>query len=181
MSPELKKRLPLIAAVLVGIALIAGGIVWWMNGQRWESTDNAFVQADTTLISPQLAGRVTEVLVGDNQRVEAGQVLVRLDDSDQKAELARAEANLQAAIAAVGNVDAQSAQEQAAIAARAAAVTQARAQAGLARAEVDRYGKLAQQGWVSQQRIQTERAGAATADASVQQAQAALVAEQRTA
>ena len=50
MSPELKKRLPLFAAVLVGLALVAGGIVWWMNGQRWESTDNAFVQADTTLV-----------------------------------------------------------------------------------------------------------------------------------
>ena len=44
MSPELKKRLPLFAAILVGLALIAGGIVWWLNGQRWESTDNAFVR-----------------------------------------------------------------------------------------------------------------------------------------
>ncbi|WP_348685078.1 biotin/lipoyl-binding protein, partial [uncultured Brevundimonas sp.] len=132
MSPELKKRLPLFAAILVGLALIAGGIVWWLNGQRWESTDNAFVQADTTLVSPQLAGRVTEVLVGDNQRVEAGQVLVKLDDSDQRAELIRAEANLQAAIAAVGNVDAQAEQEKATVAARAAAEAQARAQAGLA-------------------------------------------------
>ncbi|WP_313454705.1 biotin/lipoyl-binding protein, partial [Brevundimonas sp.] len=181
MSPELKKRLPLVVAGLVGLVLIVGGVVWWLNGQRWESTDNAFVQADTTLVSPQLSGRVVEVLVGDNQRVEAGQILVRLDDSDQKAQLAQAEANLQAAVAAVGHVDAQADQEQATIAARAAAVSQAHAQAGLAQAEVDRYGKLAQQGWVSQQRIQTERATAATAAASVQQAQAALVAEQRTA
>ena len=181
MSPELKKRLPLVVAGLVGLVLIVGGVVWWLNGQRWESTDNAFVQADTTLVSPQLSGRVVEVLVGDNQRVEAGQILVRLDDSDQKAQLAQAEANLQAAVAAVGHVDAQADQEQATIAARAAAVSQAHAQASLAQAEVDRYGKLAQQGWVSQQRIQTERATAATAAASVQQAQAALVAEQRTA
>ncbi len=181
MSPELKKRLPLFAAVIVGLALIVGGVIWWVNGQRWETTDNAFVQADTTLVSPQLSGRVTEVLVGDNQRVEAGQILVKLDDSDQKAELAQAEANLAAAIASVGHVDAQAEQEQATIAARAAAVTQANAQAGLARAEVDRYGKLAEQGWVSQQRIQTERASAATASAGVQQDQAALVAEQRTA
>ena len=50
MSPELKKRLPLFAAALVGLALIVGGIVWWVNGQRWESTDNAFVQADTCLL-----------------------------------------------------------------------------------------------------------------------------------
>ena len=103
-------------------------------------------------------------------RARAGQVLIRLDDADQKAQVAQAEANLQAAMAAVGNVDAQSAQEQAAIASRAAAVTQARAQAELARAEVDRYGKLAEQGWVSEQRIQTQRAQAQTANAAVAQA-----------
>lgn len=181
MSPEFKKRLPLFVAGLVALLLIVGGAIWWINGQRFEKTDNAFVQADTTNVAPQLSGRVVEVLVSDNQRVEAGQVLVKLDDADQKAELAQAEANLQAAIAAVGNVDAQAAQEQAAIAARAAAVTQARAQAGLANAEVERYGKLAEQGWVSQQRIQTQQAQAQTARASVDQAQAALVAEQRTA
>ncbi len=181
MSPELKKRLPLFVAGLVALLLLVGGAVWWINGQRFEKTDNAFVQADTTNVAPQLSGRVTEVLVGDNQRVEAGQVLVKLDDADQQAELAQAQANLQAAIAAVGNVDAQAAQEQAAIAARAAAVTQAHAQANLANAEVERYGKLAEQGWVSQQRIQTQQAQAQTARASVDQAQAALVAEQRTA
>jgi len=181
MSPELKKRLPLFVAGVVALLLLVGGAVWWINGQRFEKTDNAFVQADTTNVAPQLSGRVVEVLVGDNQRVEAGQVLVKLDDADQKAELAQAEANLQAAFAAVGNVDAQASQEQAAIAARAAAVTQAHAQANLANAEVERYGKLAEQGWVSQQRIQTQQAQAQTARASVDQAQAALVAEQRTA
>lgn len=67
------------------------------------------------------------------------------------------------------------------IASRAAAVTQAQAQADLARQQVARYGALAEQGWVSQQRIETERAGVRTAQASVAEAQAALVAEQRTA
>ncbi|WP_339914116.1 HlyD family secretion protein [uncultured Brevundimonas sp.] len=180
-SPVLKKRLPLIISVVVGLALILGGTVWWLGKQRWETTDNAFVQADTTLVSPQIDGYVVEVLVADNQRVEAGQVLVRLDDADARARLSEAEASLQALIAAVGNVDARAAQEQALIASRAAGVAQARAQAGLASAQVDRYGKLAEQGWVSQQRIQTEQAGAETARAGVAQAQAALVAEQRAA
>lgn len=180
-SPAIRKRLPLIVAAVVGVALIAGGFVWWQGKQRWEGTDNAFVQADTTLISPQIDGYVAEVLVGDNQRVEAGQVLIRLDDSEARAQLAEAQANLAAVMAAVDNVDARSAQEQATVAARAAAVRQAQAQAGLAQAQVDRYGKLAEQGWVSQQRIQAERAGAQTAAASVAEAQAALVAEQRTA
>uniref|UniRef100_UPI00289F06C0 HlyD family secretion protein n=1 Tax=Brevundimonas sp. TaxID=1871086 RepID=UPI00289F06C0 len=177
----LKKRLRLIVGGVVGLALIAGGVVWWQGKQRWEATDNAFVQADTVSVSPRISGSVIEVLVRDNQRVEAGQVLARLDDADAKAALAQAQANLSALTAAVANVDARAEQEQANIAARAAAVTQADAQAKLARAEVDRYGKLAAEGWVSQQRIETQRATAETARASVAQAQAALTAEQRTA
>jgi len=181
LAPAAKKRLPLIAAGVVVIALLIGGFFWWQGKQRWEATDNAFVQADTTLVSPQINGYVTEVLVRDNQRVEPGQILVRLDDADARAQLAQAEANLSALIAAVDNVDARAAQEQAMIASRAAGVSQAQAQANLAQARVDRYGKLAEQGWISQQGIQTEQAGAQTASASVAQAQAALVAEQRTA
>lgn len=181
LNPVLKKRLPLIAGAAVVVILLIGGVFWWQGKQRWEATDNAFVQADTVLVSPQIDGYVAEVLVRDNQPVEAGQILVRLDDADARARLAQAEANLQAVIAGVDNVDARAAQEQATIAARAAAVQQARAQADLARAQVDRYGKLAEQGWVSQQRIQTERAAAQTADAGVAEAQAALTAEQRTA
>ncbi len=181
LTPTLKKRLPLIVVAVAGLALIAGGIVWWQGKQRWEATDNAFVAADTTEVSPQIDGYVVEVLVADNQRVAAGQVLVRLDDADARANLADAEANLAALQAGVQNVDARAIQEQAVIASRAAAVSQAEAQADLARQQVARYGALAEKGWVSQQRIETEQAGVRTAQASVAEAQAALVAEQRAA
>ncbi|KQY89652.1 HlyD family secretion protein [Brevundimonas sp. Root1423] len=181
LSPALKKRLPLIVGAVVAVAVVIGGVVWWQGKQRWEATDNAFVAADTTEVSPQIDGYVVEVLVADNQRVEPGQILIRLDDANARAALTQAEANLASVIAAVGNVDARAAQEQALIASRAAGVAQAQAQADLARQQVDRYGKLAEQGWVSQQRIQSEQAGARTAQATVAEAQAALVAEQRTA
>lgn len=181
LNPVLKKRLPLIVGGVAALAIAVGGVVWWQGKQRWEATENAFVQADTTEVSPQIDGYVVEVLVADNQRVEAGQVLIRLDDADAKANLAQAQAELAALQAGVNNVDARAAQEQAMIASRAAAVSQAEAQADLARQQVDRYGRLAAQGWVSQQRIETERAGVRTAQASVAEARAALVAEQRAA
>lgn len=181
LSPTLKKRLPLMVGAVVAVAVLVGGIAWWQGKQRWESTDNAFVAADTTEVSPQIDGYVVEVLVADNQRVAPGQILIRLDDANARAALAQAEANLASVIAAVGNVDARAAQEQALIASRAAGVAQAQAQADLARQQVHRYGKLAEQGWVSQARIQTEQAGARTAQATVAEAQAALVAEQRAA
>lgn len=109
LDPVLRKRLPLIVAAIAGLALVVGGVVWWQGKQRWEATDNAFVQADTTEVSPQIDGYVVEVLVADNQRVEAGQVLIRLDDADARAELAQAEAELAALQAGVQNVDARAA------------------------------------------------------------------------
>lgn len=181
LSPALRKRLPLIVAGVVGVFLIIGGVVWWQGKQRWEATDNAFVEADTVLVSSQVDGRIVEVLVADNQRVQAGDVLVRLDDSDARARLSQAEAQLSAAVAAVDNVDARSAQEGAQIQARAAGVAQAQAQADLARAQADRYSRLADDGWVSDQRVQSERADAAQARAGVAEAQAGLEAERRTA
>src|SRR5690349_6587216 len=96
LSPAAKKRLPLIVGAVVALAVAVGGVVWWQGKQRWESTENAFVQADTTEVSPQIDGYVVAVLVSDNQRVEAGQVLIRLDDADARAGLAQAQANLSA-------------------------------------------------------------------------------------
>ena len=118
MNPTLKKRLPLIVAGVAVIALIIGGFFWWQGKQRWEATENAFVQADTTSVSPQIDGYVVEVLVSDNQRVQAGQVLIRLDDADARANLMQAQANLAALEAGVTNVDARAEQEQALIASR---------------------------------------------------------------
>ena len=55
-----------------------------------ESTDNAYVQADTTFISPRVGGEIKEVLVKNNQAVQAGQLLLRLDDADYQAKVANA-------------------------------------------------------------------------------------------
>lgn len=176
-----KKTLRLIVVGVASLALVAGGVVWWVQKQRWEGTDNAFVQADTVAVSPRIGGSVIEVLVSDNQRVEAGQLLARLDDADARAALAQAEANLAAVMASVDNVDARASQEEATIATRAAAVAQAETQARLAQAEVTRYNSLASQGWVSQQKLDTQKAAVDSARANLAQARAALTAEQRTA
>ncbi len=176
-----KKKLPLILGGVAAVAVAVGGAVWWQDKQRWEKTENAYVQADTIQVSPQIDGYVAEVLVTDNQRVASGQVLLRLDDSEARAKLAQAEANYAALLAAADNVDARRELEGSQIAERAATVTSAEAQARLARLELDRYGKLADQGWVSDQRLQTVRANADQASAGVAQARAALQAQQRDA
>lgn len=176
-----KKLVPLLVAGLAVVAIVVGGALWWVDKQRFESTDNAFVQADTVSVSPQVTGYVAEVVVADNQRVEAGQVLARIDPSTFQARLDQAIANAQALDAAIKSVDDKAALEQALIQQRQAGVASAQADAGRAHADLARYDALARQGWVSQQKVQTETAGAKQSEAAVASAQAALEAERRTA
>ncbi|MDO8800310.1 HlyD family secretion protein [Phenylobacterium sp.] len=175
------RRVPILVGGVVALALIVGGGLWWTNKQRYESTDNAFIAADKVAVAPQVDGYVAQVLVEDNQRVAAGQVVARLDAASLQAKLAQAIANAAALDAAVRGVDDKSALETAMIAQRAAGVDSAHAQAQMATAELNRYGLLARQGWVSSQRAQSAKAAASTATAGVAQAQAALEAERRTA
>ena len=138
-----KRLVPLVFAVVVALGVLIGGFFWWTDKQHYESTDNAFVQADTVLVSPQVAGYVVEVLVSDNQRVEAGQVLARIDPSAFEAKLAQAEANARALEAAVRSVDDKAALEQAMIAQKAAGVASAQAEAGRTSAAITTWRRAA--------------------------------------
>lgn len=172
---------PLLAGALTTVALAVGGAYWWRQKQAFTTTDNAFVQADKVAISPLVDGYVTEVLVTDNQAVQAGQLLVRIDPASLRARLARAQAETRALEAAVQGVDDKAALEQSMIVQKAGGVDAARARADMAAAEQARYGALAAQGWVSPQRAQAARAAEQQARAEVSQARAALEAERRTA
>ena len=81
-------------------------------GRYLETTDDAYVKADSTIIAPKVSGYIAQVLVADNQPVKAGQVLARIDDRDFRAALDQADADVAAADAAVRNLDAQIALQQ---------------------------------------------------------------------
>lgn len=107
--PQRSKKvlLWLALAVLVGLGSY-GGYRWWQRAQAWVGTDNAYVAGHIHQVSTRIAGTVTEVLVTENQIVEAGQVLARLDPADLKvrgeqvrAALAQAEAQVNQARAQV--------------------------------------------------------------------------------
>ncbi|HWU79824.1 MAG TPA: biotin/lipoyl-binding protein, partial [Caulobacter sp.] len=110
-----KKLVPMVVGGVVLAAVLVGGTLWFLDKQRYEATDNAFVQADTVQVSPQVSGYVAEVLVADNQRVEAGQVLARIDPSTFQARLDQAIANAGAADAAIRAIDDKNSLEQAMI------------------------------------------------------------------
>jgi len=102
------RRAALALALLAGTAAIAYyGHDYWTNGRYLETTDDAYVKADSTIVAPKVSGYIATVLVGDNEKVKAGQVLARIDDRDFKAALDQARADVAAAEASVRNLDAQ--------------------------------------------------------------------------
>jgi hypothetical protein len=84
-----RRRRRLLIAAVVGALLLVGAIVpgwYWYTTWRWlESTDDAYTQADNTAIVPRVSGYISELLVTDNQRVKAGEVLLRIDPRDYQA------------------------------------------------------------------------------------------------
>ena len=100
------RQLALAGAVpLVALAAAWYGHHWWTVGRFIESTDDAYVGGDITVIAPKVAGFIGEVAVADNQAVHAGDLLVRLDDRDYRAAL-EGEAAVAAQQAALANLDA---------------------------------------------------------------------------
>src|SRR3546814_14817502 len=83
-----------VAGLVLARACVVGiyGWGWWTTARDRESTDNAYVRGDVTAVGPKVAGYVADVPVDDNQTVEAGTVLVRIDDSDFRAQVDRARA-----------------------------------------------------------------------------------------
>jgi membrane fusion protein, multidrug efflux system len=107
-SRQAIKRAALALAVSLGIAGIADlGYDYFTSWQYQETTDDAYVQADSTIIAPKVSGYIAEVLVQDNEKVSAGQILARIDDRDFRAALNQARADVAAAEAAVKNLNAQ--------------------------------------------------------------------------
>ena len=94
------------AALLLGIGAAWYGHHWWTVGRFIESTDDAYVGGDLTVIAPKVSGFIAGVAVTDNQAVHAGDLLVKLDDRDYGAALAKAVAAVAGQQATLANLDA---------------------------------------------------------------------------
>lgn len=176
---EPPRRHPALSVTIVILALIAILLVLYLwglppFGGGNQTTDNAYVHGRTTVIAPQVSGYVAEVLVHDYQSVEAGAVLVRIDDSSYKAKLQLAQANLDAQLASLSNNTQSHAARQAALQAQLAALSGTRAQLQKAKADRKRADDLASDGSISAREHDQTLAADAEAVASVQQAEAAV-------
>ena len=165
------------------LALLAGaawyGWDYWTVGRYLVSTDDAYVKADNTTIAPKVSGYLSDVLVGDNERVAAGQVLARIDDRDFKVALDQAKADVAAAEAAVASKRAQLDVQQAVIAAAKATIEVDTASQTFASQENKRYGDLAATGYGSVQNAQAAQSRDASAQAAIQRDSANLASAQK--
>lgn len=174
------KKAALIAALLAGgSAAVYYGYDYAAHGRYLESTDDAYVKADYTTIAPKVAGYITDVLVQDNEHVTAGQVLARIDDRDFRAALAQADAEVDAAQAAIRNLDAQIALQQALISQAQAAVEAAQATLTFADEDSERYRQLLKTGSGTVQRAQQTESIRGQASAQFQRDQAGLLAARK--
>ncbi len=170
------------AAVILVVALLlaagAGvGWYWWTEWRFIESTDDAYVHADTSVISPKIEGYIKDVRVRDNQPVGPGEVMFVIDDRDFAAKAAKAEAAVATAEATVATYAIRLSHQQAMIGQAAAAVETAEIDLERARLDHRRYTALVTSDFASRQRFETAEAESRRAQASLDKARAALVAE----
>ena len=171
------KQIALIGLTcLAALAASGYGYRWWTFGRFFETTDDAYVGGNVTPIAPHISGFVAQILVTDNERVRAGQLLIRLDDRDQQAALAHAQAALQQQNEVLSSLRARYTLQQSTIQQAVADLDAKTAQADFAKTDAARYSWLAQKSAGPLQQAQKSSALDKQAQASVVSAKAAIVA-----
>ena len=143
-----KHRRALIGGIAALLLVAMGGwfVDYWTVGRFHESTNNAYLRADAVVISPKISGYVTQVAVGDNQAVGAGQMLIRIDPTQYQAARDMAEAELAQRRADLVRFRADAARQEAVRAEAVAQVSVAEAGARFASSDAARRVHLAQIG-----------------------------------
>ncbi|MNO75473.1 putative multidrug resistance protein EmrK [compost metagenome] len=177
MPAQLKRRLSIF---LVLLGLVAAGLLghWYFIGRFVETTDNAYVQGEITRIASQLGARIDEVLVHDNQHVEKGQLLVRLEGSDFRLALERSQATLATREAELAQARSKLKGQASLIAASAADLNASQATFGRTQIDLNRAQTLRKPGYVSEERVTTLTADSRVARSQVSKAEADLRAQQ---
>ena len=167
-ASDLRPRIKVLATRFgigaLGVAALAAAVIfghrYWTVGRFFESTDDAYVQADSSTIAPKVSGYVASVLVDDNQPVRAGQILALIDSRDLQTALDEADANVVAAQASIVNLTAQLAVQQSLITQADANVSVAKTARALAKRNEERRLEMAKVGYGSD-----EQSDDASADA----------------
>jgi len=139
---------PALLGILALLGL-GGGLWWWLEGRHWQSTDNAYVEADIATIAAKVPGYIASVPVSDNQPVKKGDALATIVDAEYRAALAGAEAEVERQRRARGSASAEVSVKTSSVAQSEAALAAAEANARRAAADAARAEGLLAQGWVT--------------------------------
>ncbi|MFZ3233746.1 MAG: HlyD family secretion protein, partial [Stellaceae bacterium] len=168
-----------VAAVVLALAFGGyGGWYWWTAWRFLQSTDDAYVASDVSVISPKVEGYIKKVRVQDNQAVNKGDVLFVIDDRDFAAKVAQAEAAVATEDAAVATYASRLDLQTAMIAQAQAAVESAAADLVRTQQDYKRYAALMTTDFASRQRYEQAQADARKAAAEAARTRAALAAAQ---
>jgi membrane fusion protein (multidrug efflux system) len=164
------------AALILGVSWT---VYYWSTARFMVSTDDAYVQADSTIVASRVSGYVSAVLIQDDQTVKTGQTLARIDDRDLRAALDQTLADVQASQAEVDTLQAQLAEQSTLIAKTRAGVAASQAALDLASLNRVRYRKMAGIGFGSEQQSQEADAQARERTADLARDRAGLATAQR--
>ncbi len=178
MPAQLKRRL---FVFLLLVALVVGAFLahWWLVGRFHEHTDNAYVQGEITRISSQVSARVVDVLVDDNQQVNKGDLLIRLEPDDFQLALERSRATLATREAERAQAQSRLTQQASLIAASEADVAASQATLGRTQVDLSRAQALRKPGYVSEERVTTLSADSRVARSQMAKAQADLAGQRQ--
>ncbi len=168
-----------IAAVALALAFGGyGGWYWWTALRFLESTDDAYVASDVSVISPKVEGYIKAVAIRENQAVKKGAVLFVIDDSDFAAKVAQGQAAVATEEAALATFASRLDLQQAMIAQAQATVQSADADLTRTQQDFKRYSALMTTDFASRQRYEQAQADARKAEAEAAKSRAALAAAQ---
>ncbi|HZT89095.1 MAG TPA: HlyD family secretion protein [Stellaceae bacterium] len=166
----------MLGLVVLVAAGIGGGWYWWTELRFLQSTDDAYIASDVSVISPKIEGYIKEVRVQDNEQVTAGQVLFVIDDRDFAARVAQAEAAVASEEATIATYKDRLLLQKAVIDQAAAAVKSAEADLTRTQLDYNRYAALVTSDFASRQRFEQAQADYNKAAAALESARAALAA-----
>lgn len=171
-KPHRFVRIALIGSV--PLLLAAGGVAYYIANDHYVSTDNAYVQQDKVSISAEVGGRIVEVAVRENQNVNAGDLLFRIDPQPYRIAIEQADASIAAAQVRVTALETE-------YQTTGIDIDSAREDVAFYEKEYQRQSTLMQDGFTTRARLQAAehalsdaRSKVATAQAEATKARAAL-------
>lgn len=164
----------------IGLAIVIPlGWGQWVAGMTNQTTDNAYLRADTTPVSAEVGGRIVRLLVEDYQHVKAGQLLMEIDPTEYQARVDQAGASVAAAQAAIRNAQSNITLQQRVIEQAEAGLAALNADRERVASEGQRQTSLTKNGWSTAQKLEAAIADVKRIEAQVAEKQAEIAAQRQ--